>query len=807
MTRVKFFLPILFFPVLLFAQTDKFSGQVLNQNDQSPVTGAFVQVSNYLLAAYTGKDGRFELNTEGVSSDSFTINISHISFQKLQHKVSKQSQELTINILPKTVLSEEVIVSATRANRNLGSTYEIIDQEDIASRNLGQDIPVLLELSPSVVSTSDAGAGVGYTGLRLRGSDQTRINVTINGIPYNDPESQGVFWVNLPDFASSVENIQVQRGVGTSTNGSGAFGGSINIQTSELQKKEPYGEIAGSYGSFNTWKTTSKFGTGLIKDKFAFEGRFSKIKSDGFVDRASSNLTSGFLSGGYFGKKTIIKANIFTGKEITYQSWWGIPEDSLSTNRQYNYYNYDNQVDDYQQNHYQLHISQELHQKVLLNIAFHYTRGRGYYEEYKGPEYNNDDGFNSKQDFSDYQLDNIIIGDDTITQTSLIRRRYYNNRFYGTTFSLNYEPNSKSNITLGGAWNQNDGHHFGEVIWAEFASNGDIKHRYYDNAGIKTDFNIYTKGYYRILNGLSVFIDLQFRHVGYVTGGINRDLSTISAERNFNFFNPKAGLSYRLNDKNLFNVSFAIANREPVRRDIVDASTNKRPKAEELRNLEVGYEFSLSRWRLALNYYWMGYKDQLVLTGDVNDVGGSIRTNVDESYRTGIELQSKLKINDKLEWDFNFTYSANKIKSFAEYVPIDFGYSGYDTIQHKNTDISFSPSFISSSQFSYFPFKGFEVSLINKYVGKQYLDNSSNDKRSIDPYFLTNLSLNYSWKINKLIEQIEFNLLLNNLLNTRYESNGYTFSSIDGNNNVRSDYNYYYPQAGFNVLGGIKIKF
>ncbi|MEX2590698.1 MAG: TonB-dependent receptor [Chitinophagales bacterium] len=807
MKRLQILLITYFLSQVLSAQENKITGQILNEENQSPVTGAYVVAKDYLLVAYTDENGNFELSTKRISSDSFTLNISHISFQKKQLIVSKQKTNLTISLSPKTILSEEVIVSSTRANRNISTTAETIEKEDFEERNLGQDIPVLLELSPSVVSTSDAGAGVGYTGLRIRGSDQTRVNVTINGIPYNDPESQGVFWVNLPDFASSVENIQVQRGVGTSTNGSGAFGGSINIQTSDLEKDEAYGEIAGSYGSFNTWKTTAKLGTGLIKDKFAFEGRFSKIKSNGFVDRASSNLTSGFLSGGYFGEKTIIKANIFTGKEITYQSWWGVPEDSLSTNRQYNYYNYDNQVDNYQQNHYQLHISQELHEKLLLNVALHYTRGKGYFEEYKGSEYNNDDGFNSKQRFSSYGLDNVIIGSDTIERTSLIRRRHYNNRFYGSTFSLIYEPNNKSNITLGGAWNQNDGDHYGEVIWAEFASNGEKGHRYYENAGIKTDFNVYAKGHYRILRGLSAFVDLQYRHVGYATGGINRDLSPISEERIFHFFNPKAGISYAVNERNRFNASFAIANREPVRRDIVDAPANKTPKAEQLRNLELGYEFSLSKWRLSLNYYWMGYKDQLVLTGDVNDVGGSIRTNVDESYRTGIELQSKLKIIDQLEWDFNFTYSANKIRSFEEYVPVDFGYSGFDTIQHKNTDISFSPSIISASQFSYIPVEGLKISLINKYVGRQYLDNSSNIDRSIDPYFLTHVSLNYHWKIGKFIESVDFNLLLNNIFNTEYESNGYTFSSIDGQTTERADYNYYYPQAGFNLLGGIRVRF
>lgn len=801
------FLLILFTSINLIAQEKFIEGHISNENKNIPVTGAHVVVKNHLIAAYTDGDGYFKINTSGVKSDSLVLEISHISFDKKEVKIASNQKSINLLVREKTVMSEEVIVSATRANRNISTTAITLEKAEIEERNLGQDIPVLLELSPSVVSTSDAGAGVGYTGLRLRGSDQTRINVTINGIPYNDPESQGVFWVNLPDFASSVENIQIQRGVGTSTNGAGAFGGSINIQTSQINQDKPYGEVAGSYGSFNTWKTTAKFGTGLIKDKLAFEGRFSKIKSDGFVDRASSDLTSGFLSAGYFGKKTIIKANIFTGKEITYQSWYGTPEDSLDTNREYNFYNYDNQVDDYQQNHYQVHISQELHEKVLLNLAGHYTRGKGFYEEYKGPEYNNDDGFNSEEDFSDYGLDNLILTNDTITSTSLIRRRYYNNRFYGTTFSLQYTPNNKSNFTLGGAWNQNAGNHFGEVIWAKFASNGNIRHQYYQNGGIKTDFNIYAKGYYQFVKKLSAFVDLQYRNVGYATGGVNRDLSSIVAERNFSFFNPKFGLSYNINNRNQLNASFAIGNREPVRRDIVDATGNKQAKAEHLNNLELGYQLSLNNWKLLLNYYWMGYKDQLVLTGDVNDVGGSIRTNVDESYRTGIEIQSKLRIAQKVEWDFNFTYSINKIKSFEEYIPIDFGYSGFDTIQHKNTDISFSPSVIAASQLSYLPVKGLKISLINKYVGKQYLDNSSNEARSIDGYFLTHFYISYSWKVNKFIESIELNLLLNNITNTAYESNGYTFSSIDSGSGNRYDYNYYYPQAGFNVLGGVKLKF
>ncbi len=719
----------------------------------------------------------------------------------------------------KTKELDDVIVYATRANKNTPTTYSEISREQIEDVNLGQDLPILLNWSPSLVTTSDAGAGVGYTGLRIRGSDATRINVTINGIPVNDSESHGVFWVNMPDLASSVDNIQIQRGVGTSTNGAAAFGATVNLQTN-VPSQDAYAEVNNSFGSFNTRKHTLMYNTGLLNDKWTFESRLSKIASDGYIDRAESDLQSYFLSGGYYGKKTILKALVFGGKEVTYQSWWGTPQAVLendaagieavivnngyteeqaqnirTSGRTFNYYLYENEVDNYQQDHYQLHLSHSLTSNLTVNVAGHYTYGRGYFEQFRDDD-----------DFSDYNFDNVTIGDSTITSTDLIRRRWLDNHFYGTTFSINYLK-SDLELTLGGAWNKYDGDHFGEIIWAQFASNSKIRERYYDNVGEKTDFNIYLKANYQLNNSLNLFADMQVRTIDYRTVGIDNDLRPIDTGDDYTFFNPKVGATYTLNNQSNVYASFAIGNREPVRNDFVDAPNGETPTHETLRNLEVGYRRSGRTFSFQANYYLMDYENQLVLTGELNDVGSNIRQNVPDSYRMGVEFVSAYQFTDELSWEANLTLSRNKIKNFTEILynyGTNFDEFNIEETQFEDTDISFSPNVIGGSRLTYSPFDGFETTLLSKYVGQQYLDNTGNEDRSLDAYFVNDLRLSYDFNMAS-VKNVNVSLLINNILDVEYSSNGYTFGYAGGDFVVRE--NYFYPQAGRNFLAALNIRF
>lgn len=796
------------------------SGKVTDARTSEPVPGAHVIVEQSFTGAYTDAEGMFSLQ-KVKPADTIVLLISHVSYEHTRFELiaDKRGEQLNIVLQPKQIMSEQVIVSSIRADKYTPTTHTRVSREEIEKLNLGQDIPFLLDQTPNIVTTSDAGAGIGYTSMRIRGSDQTRINVTINGIPLNDAESQGVFWVDLPDLASSVENIQIQRGVGTSTNGAAAFGATVDLQTVHAADSA-YAEWMNSFGSFNTVKNTLRLGSGLLKDKFSFDGRLSHIRSDGYIDRASSKLMSYFLSGGYFGEKTIIKLLHFSGKETTYQAWWGVPEDSLATNRTYNYYNYPNETDNYMQAHYQLLISQQLGRRWLVNVAGHYTRGMGYYEQYKGPEYNNDLGFNSPQKFSYYGLENVIISSDTIKHTSLIRRRHLDNHFYGCTYSVKYDNLKRLQTILGGGWNRYEGKHFGEIIWAQFASNGNYGHRFYDNDGLKTDFHIFFKANYRIHRHFSVFADMQYRRVHYTIEGIDIGLIYLHRQAKYHFVNPKAGFAWRINSRNNVYTSFAVGNREPVRSDFIDNPNNRQPKHETLYNVETGYQFTSHSFAFLANYYLMYYRNQLVLTGQLNDVGAAIRTNVPISYRTGIELQGQWNIFKYLTWRANAAYSVNKIKSFTEYLyiyDVDYNLVGIHTQVLRNRDISFSPRIVAGSTLSAYLLKAMEVSLISKYVGKQYLDNTQNESRKLDPYWVNNILIQYSLLpsvFNKSsrfsMREIRIQVLLNNILNTLYENNGYTFSEVyqdQENNRTRVDYNYYYPQAGFNFLIGLGLLF
>ncbi len=781
----------------------------------SPIIGATVRIAETYKGVASDNNGNYKLSN--LKAGNYQIEVSFIGYETQKETISVTDKDIPFDFkLKKSTTSlGDVIVSGTRVEENSPFAHTNISQQDFEKNNLGQDIPFLLQNTPSIVTTSDAGAGVGYTGLRLRGSDATRINVTINGIPLNDAESQGVYWVNMPDFASSTENIQIQRGVGSSTNGAGAFGGSINLQTTDLKEKA-YGEISSSYGSFNTHKETAKFGTGLINNRWAFDGRISNIQSDGYIDRATSNLKSYYLSSGYYGKKLSVKAIVFSGKEKTYQSWWGTPEsrikgdktamethaannwlDSaqtynlLNAGRTYNYYEYENEVDNYQQDHYQLHISNQFNEKLNATVAFHYTYGRGYFEQFK------------KQDkFSKYGLSDLIIGADTITRSDIIRRRWLDNEFYGTTYNLNYKSD-KMKVTFGGAYNIYNGDHFGEIVWAQFANTSNIRDQYYGNNGLKKDFNSYLKINYLLGTKTNIFADLQIRTINYVAKGIDNNLTTIKIDTNFIFFNPKIGISHAFNDKVRIYGSLSVGNKEPSRNDFIDNPKNKQPKHETLYDYEFGVDLKLKKVLIQGNFYFMDYTNQLILTGELNDVGSSIRTNVDNSYRAGFELVASCLISKKVKLNLNATFSQNKIKTFTE---ILYDYTnGYDVIKnnYSNTDIAFSPNIISAAAVEYNPIKGINLMLQTKYVGAQFLDNTANDSKKIDAYQTVDARLSYTIFPKKLNE-ISFNFLANNILNAMYSSNGYTYSYISTNLITE---NFYYPQAGINFLAGITMKF
>lgn len=796
-------------------------GKIIDEVNAQPVSGALISLNNSFAKTYSNDKGEFLFSKIKIN-DKKTITVTHISYNTFEKEIlTKDSSEyfLTITLKNKKILSDEVVVASIRANKNTPTTFYKIDKEEIDKQNLGQDITFLLNQTPSIVTSSDAGAGIGYTNMRIRGSDQTRINVTVNGIALNDAESHNVFWVNMPDFASSIDNIQIQRGVGTSTNGAAAFGASIDLQTTKIIDSA-YAEISNSYGSFNSVKNTIKLGTGLLKNKFVFDGRLSHISSEGYIDRASVKLLSYYTSAAYYGKNTIIKFITFSGKEKTYQAWWGVPQDSLASNRTYNYYNYPNETDNYTQSHYQLLISQQLNKKLLLNIAGHYTKGGGYFEQYRGPEYNNDFGFNTKESFANYGLNNLIIGNDTITETSLIRRRQLNNHFYGFTYSLNYNNLKKLNLILGGAWNNYKGLHFGEIIWSEFSSNGTLGHRFYQGNGNKSDLNIYLKVNYAVNKKLNLFADFQNRYVQYSISGTDIGNAILNENVHFNFLNPKAGVSYFINSKNQLYTSFAIANREPVRSDFIDNPNNETPRHETLYNIETGYQFNSNKFLLIVNHYFMHYQNQLVLTGKLNDVGAAIRTNVPNSYKTGVELQTIWKIHKKFSWHSNATYSINKIKAFTEFLNVydaDYNFLEVQQNQLTNKDIAFSPRLIMGSTINYLPINNLQISFISKYVSKQYLDNTESESRKLNSFFVNNININYTLlpqqfkKPNKFIfSEIKFQLLLNNIFNTLYENNGYTFSELYNNvdnTSTRIDYNYYYPQANFNFMFGISFVF
>ncbi|GAB3528825.1 TonB-dependent receptor [Pontibacter brevis] len=801
------------------------SGRVTSAANGGALAGANVVLERTGTGVSAGADGQFSF--QNLPSGNYSLKVTYLGYEQKKVTVAlQQDARVEIVLQPQALQTSEVVVQATRADARTGTTFTNVTQEEIAERNFGQDLPYLLEQVPSVVVNSDAGAGVGYTGIRIRGSDITRINVTVNGIPINDPESHGVFFVNMPDFASSVEDIQVQRGVGTSTNGAGAFGASLNIQTQQV-RREAYAETDHTYGSFNTWRNNVRFGTGLINGKFAFDGRLSRIKSDGYIDRASSDLKSFYFSGGYYGDKTSLKFIAFSGAEQTYQAWYGTPEalvygtaadvqayidrnyieganreNLLSAGRRYNYYTYDNETDNYQQDHYQLHLSHDFMPGLSFSGALHYTYGRGYYEQ-----------FRPNDRLSNYGLPSVEIGETIISRSDIIRRRWLDNDFYGATYALQYNPNSRLNATLGGAWNRYDGRHFGEVIWARYASTSNIRDKYYDNDAVKTDFNIFAKTTYGLTDKLFVFGDVQVRTINYGFEGFDNDLVSIDQEVDYTFINPKAGITYNLQPEHQLYASYAISNREPVRKDFIESTPSSRPKHETLRNIEAGYRGHIGLTELAgkaltanveANYFYMNYKNQLVLTGQINDVGAYTRTNIDDSYRQGMELSGVMRLGEVASFTTNLAYSQNKIDGFSEFID-DYDTGDQAQNNYGTTTIAFSPAWVTTNQLEVQVLKGLRAAFIYKSVSKQYLDNTENENRIIPAYQVGDIRLRYNIGFENVLKNVELGLLVNNVFNELYAANGYTFSYIAGGAPVTE--NFYYPQATRNYLLSVGLKF
>lgn len=805
----------------------RISGKVTDENGK-PLFDAKVKLKGLYIGDRTNEEGMYDI--ADLSNGEYTLIVSLSGYMDWQEQVSIEGSDVTKNIslFASSLMLEEATAVVIKAKENTPTTYTEMSKEEIDKRNFGQDLPYLLQSTPSTVVTSDAGAGVGYTGIRIRGVDPTRTNVTINGIPVNDAESQGTYWVNTPDLASSVESIQIQRGVGTSSNGSAAFGSSINIQMDKFNKKA-YGVLDNSFGSFNTFKNTIKAGTGLINDKFTVDARVSHIQSEGYIDRASSNLNSVYLSGAWIGKKSNLRATYFTGKERTYQAWWGVPgaklsgdTDSLTAHfynnyypggmyqtakdsanlfdsdpRTYNYYTYDNEVDNYRQDYYQLHFNHLFSPNLKLNAALHYTRGYGYYEQYRVAD-----------DFSSYGLEPITIGGDTITTTDLIRRRWLDNHFYGGVYSLSYQKNAL-NITFGGGLNEYKGGHYGEVIWARFASQSQYEDRFYDNDAVKQEMQNYLKASYT-LDRWTFFGDIQYRHINYSFLGLDYDetglIVPLTQSVKYDFLNPKGGITFAMNGHNEFYASAAVANREPVRTDFTESTPSSRPLPERLIDYEAGYKYRSQKAYLNANVYYMDYKDQLILTGQVNDVGAYARVNVEESYRAGIELDGGYMILKNLGFAGNLTLSRNKIAKFTEYVDefdASFIYIGQREITHENTDLGFTPNIIASGSINYEPVNGLLLQWTSKYVGDQYLDNTQDETRKMNAYFVSHVKIQYTLE-NVFFKKITIGLLVNNILNELYENNGYTWGYIYDNYRVTE--NFYYPQAGRNFLARVSFE-
>lgn len=785
-----------------------FSGQVTDASGE-PLVGANLYLPELERGLATDDQGFFEIGQ--LPNGTYQAVISYVGFKTRTIEVSgARRKPLMITLQENPVFTGEVLVSATRADERTPMTYTTVNREDLQQNNLGQDVPFVLRWTPSAVVTSDAGTGIGYTGIWIRGTDPTRINITINGIPLNDAESQGVFWVNMPDFTSSTEDVQIQRGVGASTNGAGAFGATINLNTSKVYKKA-YASTDLTVGSFGTLKGNLRFGTGLLDNGFTIDGRLSRITSDGYIDRGSADLSSWYLSGAWIGEKSSVRLNAFSGSEVTYQAWNGVdaslvddPETRTSNTAgtEKEGEPYDNEVDDYGQTHLQLLFNHELNERWYLNLAGHYTLGQGFFEQYK-----------ADQDFASYGLSPIELGGETITTTDLIRRRWLDNDFYGATYSLHYNgADQRLRATLGGGYHIYQGAHFGEIIWARYAADSEIRDRYYDNDAEKRDFNIFTKFNYALSDRWDTYLDLQLRTVNYDFLGVDSNGNQVDQTDDLRFFNPKVGIQYLPKEGQKAYASFAVAQREPNRNDYVGSTPENRPRVEKLYNLEAGWEQQWQKATIQANVYYMYYRDQLVLNGQINDVGELLRTNVDESYRMGLELVAGGALTKQLSLQGNLTLSQNKVIGFTEFVDDydeNFNWIGQQGIKREETDLAFSPNLLGAAELRYDILPqatrhDLSLALRGKFVGRRYLDNSQDEANSLDPYFFSDWQLQYTLRPSGL-RAIRVNFQVLNWLDQLYESNGWSYRYfLDGDAQLLQGL---YPQAGRQLMLGLGIDF
>jgi len=739
-----------------------------------------------------------------------SIRLSFFLFLNVFVLLAQEPNAQTVKDSLTTISLEEVLLTGIRAKEDIPVTFTNLSRQDIAPRNLGQDIPILLNYLPGVVTTSDAGAGIGYTGIRVRGTDATRVNVTINGIPYNDSESQGTFWVNLPDFASSVEAIQLQRGVGTSTNGSAAFGASLNLETDAVQE-QAYATLASSLGSFNTIKNTLRFSSGILNEGFTLSGRLSQINSEGYVDRAASNLDAYYFQGTFKDETTLIKALFFGGQEITYQSWYGLDPDTLKNNRRYNpageVYDtqgnriafYENQVDNYAQEHYQFHWNERLNSKWNIALGLNYTHGSGFYEEYNDLWYDQNISFSGATSFDYLQLKPFTIGNTTISDSENISQKWLDNDYYVITLGLNYNTEGTS-LNFGGLYSYYVGDHFGDLIWGQNLGEVLPNHRFYENQGFKKEGSFFAKATQTLSEGFTGFIDLQLRSIGYQVSGQIAGPASFSVDDNFVFFNPKAGLTYDVASGQKLYFSYAKAQREPNRTDY----ENGNPKPEKLDDFEMGWRINTPKLQAQTNVYWMEYKDQLVLTGAIDAVGSPIRQNVGKSRRIGIELEFKINLNSNWLWQPNIALSSNQ--------NLDFYFKRDGVLENLGkTQLAYSPNLVGGNAIMYVPSTRFQIGLLSKYVGKQYMGNIDSENSTLSAYFVNDLSAVYTWQPNKWIQEIQWSLLVNNIFNAQYESNGYFYTfddtwSAPGQVTTVEGAGYY-PQAGINFLTGVMLRF
>lgn len=802
------FLLFLFANIIANAQQFTLSGKVVDQN-KKPLAGATIVVKELKKGTSTDKSGNFSFN---LKKGTYVVEVSFLGYKKVSEKIKIAKDEYyLIQLNAEFSVLDEILVSAVRVNADVPVTFSNLSKKEIAKRNLGQDIPILLNYLPNVVSSSDAGAGVGYTYLNVRGSNSERINVTINGIPYNDAESQGTFWVNLGDFASSTENLQLQRGVGTSTNGSGAFGASLNILTDAVSK-DAFGEISNSFGSFNTRKHTVKFSTGKLNDHFEIAGRLSNISTDGYIDRAFVDLKSYFLQGSYTDENTLIKAVTFGGEEQTYQAWFGTPEVRLTgdeqgiedfivnnglnaaqaenirnSDRRYNHYLYDNETDNYQQDHYQLHWNEKWNDEWSTNLGLNYTKGAGFFEQFKDEE--------DAEDFNNLIED----GSDVIV------RRWLDNDFYVANFNANYKTDDINFIT-GVSYSNYTGDHFGEVIWGEnLAPNTNIRDRYYFSDATKNDISVFAKATFSISEKLSGYLDLQGRFVSYQTKGLTSDRVPIDVDANFDFFNPKFGFNYKINSQNNLYASFAVANREPNRNDF----ENGVDTPETLNDIEFGWRLNKENAIINTNIYYMDYKNQLVLTGALDDVGQQIRATSGSSYRLGLEIDADLRLSNKFSIRPNASFSTNKNRDFfitrnGNPVPESLG----------ETDISFSPDVVIGNIITYMPVENLQFSFLSKYVGEQFMSNFSSaisDNDVLDSFFTSDINIVYEIKPKSIFKSITLTALVNNVFNVEYVDRGYYFTFDDTWSmpgvTTTVDGAGFYPQATRNFLVGATLRF